>query len=299
MATSFRQRLAEPGKLILDGATGTELHRRGVDTGLPLWSANALLNEGHAEILKLIHLDYLRAGADIITTNTFRTHRRTLARAGFGEQAAALTRRAVEIARQAIADFRAERPQASPLVAGSIAPLEDCYSPQLVPPQAECIAEHTDMARHLAEAGVDLLLVETMNTAREASAAAQAALATGLPVIVSFVCGLDGRLLSGESLADATRDIALPGVNAVGANCAPTHTLTTLLSAMRAALPDSMPLIAYGNIGLADDTMGWVNTDAVEPAVYARYAKNWQVKIVGGCCGTTPEHISQLRQTQQ
>jgi methionine synthase I (cobalamin-dependent) len=64
---------------------------------------------------------------------------------------------------------------------------------------------------------------------------------------------------------------------------------------LRAACGAAQPLIAYGNIGHADDSVGWVNTDAVDPAAYTRYAAGWQAKIVGGCCGTTPEHISELR----
>src|SRR6185503_12308221 len=86
--------------LLLDGATGTELHRRGVDTGLPLWSANALLTGSGLDTLRQIHLDYLEAGAAILTANTFRTHRRALA--SMGHDARELTKRAVEVARQAV-----------------------------------------------------------------------------------------------------------------------------------------------------------------------------------------------------
>ena len=84
IASPFLTRLASGRVLLLDGATGTELQRRGVDTGLPLWSARALIEA--PEVLTAIHADYVAAGADIITTNTFRTHRRTLTRAGMGER---------------------------------------------------------------------------------------------------------------------------------------------------------------------------------------------------------------------
>ncbi len=289
--TSFLSQLAQPARLILDGATGTELHRRGIDTGLPLWSANALLTDEGRRTLRQIHLDYLRAGADILTANTFRTHGRTLAKSGHGGQARELTARAVRLAREAIAEHASPAPQ---FVAGSIAPLEDCYTPALVPPQAECQTEHHRMAEHLAEAGADLLLVETMNTIREAVAAAEAATATGLPTLVSFVCGADGWLLSGETIADATRAVAPLNPAAIGVNCGPAHTLAAPLGELRAAAPH-VPLIAYGNIGYADDAQGWVNTDAVDPAAYVSYAIAWPVHILGGCCGTTPEHIRHLR----
>ena len=101
---TFLTSLSQPRQLILDGATGTELNRRGVDTGLPLWSANALMNDRDANILQQIHEDYLRAGADIITTNTFRTNRRALAPSGNADRALEFTRRAVDIARAAIAN---------------------------------------------------------------------------------------------------------------------------------------------------------------------------------------------------
>src|SRR3972149_3056589 len=96
----FLRRLTQPRPLLLDGATGTELERRAVDVGLPLWSANALLTA--PEVLRQIHADYMRAGAEIITADTFRTHRRNLVVAGMGHRAEELTRMAVRIARSAI-----------------------------------------------------------------------------------------------------------------------------------------------------------------------------------------------------
>src|SRR4051812_31387044 len=100
---TFLERLGDPRPILLDGATGTELNRRGASTNLPLWSAGALL---HAPaVLRQIHRDYLLAGAEIVTANTFRTHRRSLARAGMGDSAASLTRLAVELARAAVEDY--------------------------------------------------------------------------------------------------------------------------------------------------------------------------------------------------
>jgi homocysteine S-methyltransferase len=120
---TFLTSLAQSTHLILDGATGTELNRRGVDTGLPLWSGKALIHERDAKILQDIHEDYLRAGADIISTNTFRTNRRALATSANADRAFELTRRAVDIARAAIANVASDRPC---FVAGSISTLEEC-----------------------------------------------------------------------------------------------------------------------------------------------------------------------------
>src|SRR5205085_4770348 len=187
-----------------------------------------------------------------------------------------LTRRAVELARAAVDDGALARPA---YVAGSLAPLEDCYSPELVPPQAECEREHAEMADNLAAAGVDLILVETMNTIREARAAVQAALATGLPVLASFVCRTDGRLFSGESVAKAIAAIAPLGVAGLLINCTPSTTIHepfAELTAALAGLPAPMPVRGlYANIGHTNDIDGWTSTTDVTPMEYARLAGGW------------------------
>ena len=317
-AHPFLQRLAEPRPLLLDGATGTELNRRGVSTDLPLWSARALLEA--PDILRQIHADYLAAGAEVLTTNTFRAHRRSLARAGLGARARELTFLAAQIAAEIpnpksqipnqktgdrgpeteIPNLKSQIPnlKSQIILAGSLAPLEDCYSPELVPPPAECEREHAEMAQNLAEAGVDFILIETMNTAREAAAAAQAAAATGLPFAVSFVCRSDGRLFSGESVTAAARAVLPFGPALLGINCTPTLTLHEPLAELAAVT--TLPLAAYGNVGHTDDVSGWTLTDDVPPEEYARYAARWletapNLRLLGGCCGTSPAHIRALR----
>ncbi|HLF27588.1 MAG TPA: homocysteine S-methyltransferase family protein [Anaerolineae bacterium] len=299
---SFTARLASGELLILDGATGTELTRRGVDTRLPLWSAGALLDA--PDTLRAIHQDYSRAGARLITANTFRTHRRSLAKGGLGDRARALTHRAVQLVREAI-QLTNQPTTPSPFIAGSIAPLEDCYSPDLVPPDAALHVEHAEMAQHLAEAGADVLLIETMNTIREARIAAEAARATGLPVLVSCVCagatgqrvdpGEPARLLSGERLSDAVRAIEPLDPAALLVNCAPVALIERLLRELRAAT--RLPIGAYGNVGHVDERVGWTLTHAVTPEQYAAAARAWReigASIIGGCCGTAPAHIAAL-----
>jgi S-methylmethionine-dependent homocysteine/selenocysteine methylase len=295
---SFLKRLALPRPILLDGATGTELNRRGVDTGLPLWSAGALL--AAPQVVSEIHADYVRAGAEMLTSNTFRTHRRSLARAGadYAARAGELTSLAVRLARA-----EARKAPSECFVAGSQSPLEDCYSPQLVPPQAECEREHAEMAGHLAAAGVDLILVETMNTIREAVVATRAARATGLPVLTSFVCRSDGRLFSGESVTEAVQAVAGLGVAGLLINCTPSVTIHQPFAELRAAAkkqPAPLPIQGlYANIGHTNDIDGWTATQDVTPLEYARLASEWLkqgANLVGGCCGTTPAHIAALRQ---
>lgn len=286
--TSLSKRLKHRKPILLDGATGTELQRRGLEMSLPLWSAAAI--ESAPELLRQVHADYAAAGAEILTANTFRTHARSLAATGVADRAADLTRRAVEIARAAAGN--------AVLVAGSQAPLEDCYAPELVPDDDTLHREHRAMARHLAAAGVDLILVETHNSLREAAAAARAATETALPVLVSFVCGADGKLLSGETLTNAAAALLPFQPAALLVNCVPADAVLGMLSELRAAAP-ALSLGAYANVGRLQPDGTWLETDAVEPVRYAEHARSWLdfgAKLIGGCCGTTPEHIRRLRE---
>jgi S-methylmethionine-dependent homocysteine/selenocysteine methylase len=288
--------------IILDGAMGTELARRGVDTGLPLWSANALLSA--PDEVRQIHADYIRAGARVITADTFRTNVRTLARAGLRDRARELTFKAVELAREAtmmVTTPRKGRVANSPyktLVAGSMAPVEDCYSPELVPgDEGVLLSEHAELARNLADAGCDLLLIETMNTIREAVAAARAAAATGLPHWSSFMLRPDNHLPSGECLADAVRAVLPFGPRAVLVNCIPVAQVQSALELLREAVGGAGILLgAYGNAGHVEED-GWTLRHAVSPPEYAQAALEWRragACIIGGCCGTQPAHIRTL-----
>ncbi len=175
-------------RFVLDAAMGSDLDRRGLPTTLPLWSAVGLLER--PDLVRQIHLENLLAGADIITTDTFRTTARTLRKAGLDPaRAAELDALAVRLAVEARAE--AGRPEA--LIAGSIAPLEDCYLPTFETPPEVALAEHRAQAGNLAAAGVDLIMVETMPTAAEAEIALRAAVETGRPATVGFVCAMPDR----------------------------------------------------------------------------------------------------------
>jgi S-methylmethionine-dependent homocysteine/selenocysteine methylase len=173
-----------------------------------------------------------------------------------------------------------------------MAPLEDCYRPDLVPPDIELRDEHRELAQRLVDAGADFLLLETMNTLREAVAAAEAALQTGSEVVVSFICNRGGNLLSGESLADAVRTIAALSPTALSVNCVSPRFMEAAIVRLRAAT--ALPFAVYGNVGLPDDRQGWEFTYDVLAEEYGRYALQWHragASIIGGCCGTTPDYI--------
>ena len=285
-------RLLAGPPLVLDGATGTELERRGVACQLPLWSAHALL---HApETVRAIHADYARAGAEILTANTFRTQERTLARAALSGRGQELTQLAVSLAREGANDPRVPRDRRGRqdiLVAGSLATLEDCYRPDRVPEDDALEREHGAQADTLAAAGADLILVETMNTLREARSAAHAARATGLPFFISFVCGVEARLLSGEELSQALDAVAAESPACVLVNCLPP-------SAVPACLPilgrSPSPFGVYPN--LAQPSPSGRSEDC-SPEQFAAHAAAWcraGARIIGGCCGTGPDHVRAL-----
>jgi S-methylmethionine-dependent homocysteine/selenocysteine methylase len=268
---------------------GTELERRGAAGALPLWSAAALLDAPRTVFDT--HASDSAAGADILTANTFRTHRRSLAKAGLGDQSELLTWRAVSLAREA-----ADISSVPPFVVGSLSPLEDCYRPDLVPRDADLDREHELQAAALAAAQVDGILLETHNTVRELAAAARAALATGLPVIASMVTDGAGRLLSGEPIEDAARVLFELEPDALAINCVPARLLEGDLAILAAAAP-GVPLGAYGNVGQprGDGT----SVERPGPDEYGEYASRWVsagARIVGGCCGTGPAYTAKLRE---
>ncbi len=290
MSRPLAEMLKTKAPLILDGAMGTELKRRGFDTALPLWSANVLTTNPDAVLQ--IHLDYLAAGADIITTDTFRTTRRTFHHSHLPDRSAAFTSTAIDLARRA-RDTIASR---TTLIAGSIAPLEDCYRPDLVPPDAELTSEHAELAGRLAAGGVDFILLETMNTVREAFITCDAAKATGLEVIVSLICNEEGKILSGESLADAVRTIAPLHPDGFSLNCISPRKASRILAELR-SLTDR-PIAVYANIGRPGAQAGNESLRSdVDADEYATCAADWLrlgASIIGGCCGSTPEYISRL-----
>lgn len=281
--------------LIKDGAIGTELERRGVDIGLPLWSANSLI--GSPDAVFQIHRDYIEAGADVIVTNTFRTNRRAFRSAQLQDRSFELTQTAVELAHQARNRFSRKEI----LIAGCIAPVEDCYKPELVPSEQELFDEHAEHCERLVKLDVDFLLVETMTTIREAFAAGKAAKCTGREFVISFSCKQDGTLYGGESLADAVTAVARLEPAIISLNCISPRYLTPLIKKLQLAihnLQSEIPFGVYGNVGKPDVREGKMIID-VEPYEYVDFAKEWRdlgAVMIGGCCGTTPEYIRLLQE---
>lgn len=290
MSTGFLDRLHQSKTLILDGAMGTELARQGIELKLPLWSAGAV--RSYPNIVRQIHLDYLKAGAEIITTATFRTEGYTFIKAGLSEQAAQQTcLQAVALAHEAIQICTTPSPK---FIAGSIAPLEDCYHPELTP-EEETIRRYQEQRAHwLSEFGVDLLLLETMNNFKEIKITTQLALQTNLPVIVSFLIRNRDLLFDGTPVDEVLLFLSTSGVAAIGINCVHHSLITAFLDKYAGSI--TKPLLAYPN---ADYYLGgqWMRDSTFTPDSFGDIACKWQsagVKIIGGCCGTNPAHIAEL-----
>lgn len=263
--------------LILDGPMGTELGARGVPLPAPLWSAFAL--DGAPEVVSAIHRDYAAAGATIHTANTFRTKRRASP-----DRWEALARLAVRIARESV--------PAGQIVAGSVAPLEDCYSPWLSP--AACRPEHRELVRVLADSGVDLLLCETFPHGGEALVAVEEAVATGLETWVAFTAGPDADLLTPAEIGRAAREAVARGAAAVLVNCVPASRMGAFVHALE-DLP--VPFGAYANAGHTAEGLGWGAETADAAERYADLAQTWVAAgatLIGACCGTGPGHVRAL-----
>lgn len=286
--------------LLLDGGMGRELRFRGVETPPTIWSASALLSA--PEVVRQIHLDYILAGADIITNNTYGIIRRDLARVGMEDRFAELNTLACSLANEARAAV--DRPV---LIAGSLPPLHGSYRPDLVRPFEQIEPLYREQAELLAP-HVDLLLCETMSSAAEGRAAARAACQTGIPVWVSWTLHEDrsGRLRSGETVGEAIAAVSDLPVTGFLLNCCPPESITN-------ALPDLLATGARYAGGYAntfalipeDWTLdGAKDSDGVltlrqdlDPESYATHVGDWLeagATVVGGCCGTRPAHISHI-----
>lgn len=273
---------------LLDGAMGTELARRGVNMKLPLWSAHALLQS--PATVREIHRDHLDAGAEIVTTNTFRTHRRSLDKGGVGDQARELTQLAVALAQEAI-----EESGKSAQIAGSVSPLEDCYHPELSPGAVH--EEFEEICDNLLSAGCDFLLLETVNNLAEMQSAVCAAQRSGGRFWVS-VCPSALRpdsILSGERIVEALAIAEGEGAEAFLVNCAAIPVIEEAVTFI--AEKAKLPYGAYANNGTVDGGSGWRFDREVGTQVFSEHAMRLVkigCSIIGGCCGTTPDHIAAI-----
>ncbi|OGJ51967.1 hypothetical protein A2335_01700 [Candidatus Peregrinibacteria bacterium RIFOXYB2_FULL_32_7] len=277
--------------IVLDGAMGTELQNRGYRTELPLWSAKANLDA--KDLVYQIHYDYIQAGADIITTNTFRTQKHTFQKINNPNLAEQATINAVQIAIKA-----KKRAFRDVFVGGSLTTLEDCYQPNLVPNEAILREDHKRQTQLLAELGVDFLFCEAINTIREAKILAEFAQNTPIPFFMSFVINDDGNLLNGESLFDAIEIINKFKPTAILVNCRPIDILQKTVDTLINSFSGVKGIYPNGQGKPAND-LGWdFHQQGDDIKKFTAHCRIWAkkgIKILGGCCGTNVEYIQALR----
>ena len=296
MYQDLRARLDRGEVIILDGATGTELQRRGVPMHGFAWSAAAL--DTHPEVVRAVHEDYVRAGADVIITNTYATAPHVLEQAGLGEHVRALNTSAVDLAMAARENAGAGRPVA---VAGSISSFRVS-----VTPTARLEASYREQAGLLAEAGVDLIALEMMGAVDQAAPAIRAAVATGLPVWVGVSCGRADdatvQFFDGSPLrAGLSEQLALLADLPAG---------ETAVTVMHTLTEDTAPALEIvrehwsGTLGAYAHSGRWVDPEwaferMISPEDYLGAARQWVAmgaQIVGGCCAIGPEYIRLLKE---
>ncbi len=279
--------------VLADGAMGTVLYARGVFIN----RCYDELNLSDPGLILSIHEEYLQAGAEIVETNTFCANRFRLARHGLAGKVAEINAAGVRLARQAVEHLR-EKQAGEAWVAGSIGPLGVRLEPLGKTGLDEARAAFAEQIDALAQAGADLLIIETMpalNEAREALTAARE-VAPDLPVLVMVTVDDESNCLDGSSPEHAATRLTEWGAGAIGVNCSTgPATVLTAIEAMRKAT--TLPLAAMPNAGMPRAVEGR-NIYLCSPeymASFARKAIAAGAQFVGGCCGTTPNHIRAMR----
>jgi homocysteine S-methyltransferase len=270
--------------LILDGAIGSELHKLGVDTSTPLWSSIANLTA--PDLVTKLHLNYISAGADIITTNTFRTNPSVVKYSQYSS-CSKIVRAAVKLALNAAIGK-------SVFVAGSNAPAEDCYQRIRKLIRKELESNHEKHIDLLIDSGVDFVLNETQSHFDEIKIICRHCAQNDIPFIVSLYSDNSKTILSGESISNVFKYITAFGPLAMGVNCINMKSFNSI----KTSLPSFFPYGFYLNLGLKKFNDGYIKNSAT-PKRYSDFVKqniSLGTAFVGSCCGSSPARTKMLKE---
>jgi S-methylmethionine-dependent homocysteine/selenocysteine methylase len=300
MTRQWLNRLLADDIVLLDGGTGSELQRRGVAMTSAAWSGTAAYT--HREILRDIHLDYIRAGAEIITTNTFGTSRFVLDAAGLGAEFSAINQLTVNAAIEA-RDMAASNDIA---IAGSISCLPPHLNVAAYPKQSSERDGYRELADFLAESGVDLLALEMMEDTHHAVMAMEAALEVELPIWLGVSCryAANGKALVGFDFPETPISEPLNALLPMGASVV--NLMHTDPKAVATAIREVRsrwdgPLGVYPELG-DFSAPNWNFSNLMSTDELVACATEWVAsgaRLLGGCCGTTPEHIRGLSEARE
>ena len=285
----LRQRLSQPGIIILDGATGTELQKLGLPPGM----APELWNLQNPDAVKQHYQAYINAGCDAILTNSFGGTEARLTLENAAHLAHDINVAAASLAREVAGE--------ETLVLGSMGPTGQLMEPMGELTFDKAVEYFAAQAKALAEGGVDGIHIETLSDLQEVEAAVTGARqVTNLPITVTMSFDTHGRTMMGVTPETAVKEISAMDVLAVGVNCGQTLVENLkALTAMRTAAPDVF-LIAKPNAGMPRvDGEGDAIYD-ITPEIMAEYALRFgeqHVKMLGGCCGSTPQHMAVVKET--
>ncbi len=282
------QRLLEtnPGPIMADGAMGTQLFAAGLQFGDPPETWNVL----HPDIVRGIQRRYIEAGAQIVLTNTFGGTRFRLAMHNLQGKVADLNRTAVILLRAEV-----QASGRSVLVAGDIGPSGEILAPLGTLDYAEAVDGFAEQAAALIAGGVDVIWIETMSALEEVQAAMEGTrrVSADIPIITTLSFDTHGRTMMGVTPEQALRTLTEWGAAAVGANCGNgTDELLAAIQRMQAANPQ-VPLVAKSNAGMPELVQGKAVYRATPEAMghYARDVYKAGARVIGACCGSSPEHI--------
>ncbi|TDJ74146.1 MAG: homocysteine S-methyltransferase family protein [Proteobacteria bacterium] len=302
---SLSERLKNNEIVLLDGGVSTEIQQRGVALDTEVWSGIA--HKTHPDVVRQVHEDYIRAGAQVITANTFSTARHVLESIDLGDEVKTINTEAVQLAKAA----RDNVATGEIWIAGSMSSTQPLNSPQEVATGKKAAANYRELAEILAEAGVDLIIAEMMRDIVSAPMVIEAALSTGLPVWVGYSAMLadDGVNVMSWRWKNAANTpppddfgalveaIAPLGGEAAGVMHSQVGDTGPALEILERHW--SGPKLAYAETGRLEKP-DWVFEEISSPNEYAEEIERWitehGVQIVGGCCGTGPEHIRVLKE---
>jgi 5-methyltetrahydrofolate--homocysteine methyltransferase len=281
--------LGESTPVVVDGGMGTLLQDRGLTDG----GAGELWNVERPEVVRDSHDAYARAGARLLTTNTFGGTRPRLQMHGLEDRVHELNRAAASLARS-VAD------EHGILVAGDLGPTGELMAPFGTMDAAEAQEIFAEQLRGLRDGGIDVVLIETMSDLAEVHAAVAAArsVVPDLPVIATLSFDTNLRTMMGVRPADAVTALADAGVDAVGANCGRgPEEMERIAAQMAEARPEGLLLVAQSNAGLPQVVGDHFEYDASpsDLAEHARALHKLGIDLIGACCGSTPAHIEAIR----
>ena len=291
MRDIITERLAERGWLLADGATGTNLFNMGLEAG----EAPELWNTAEPGKVRNLYRGAIEAGCDLFLTNSFGSNAARLKLHSAQGRVEELSLVAAELGRE-----EADKAGHPVIVAGSVGPTGEILEPLGELSIADATAIFAEQMAGLKAGGADVLWIETMSSPDEFRAAADAAGQAGLPWCGTMSFDTAGRTMMGVTAPDFARMAAglSPAPSAIGANCGvgASDLLRTVLGLAKADA--GVPIIAKGNAGIPKFVHGHIHYDGTPElmADYAELARNCGAQIIGGCCGTTPDHLRLMRE---